>query len=662
LSRDPITDDASASCIEPLDVWWELLRGQRLALIRGTAQSGKTSCIARGAYYSAQNLLGGYHLHLAGSDGAAALNLVEKHKGDAHAVIVFDESQWWFNSVDESKQTVLQVLLKNSGTKCRAFFFTTTEVGDHKLAHMTPKELEDVQHWFAAPSVESADVERYVGRVLGAMVDARTMEEDVAAELKRSLFRFCGNHVGVLTAILLHLKDHDTVTPTAAFGCRVLCGGNGPLSAIQEKLLQQLLATGAVDINFATAHEDVKQLIRYGQLTPSCVFTTTSGKALSIFKSTETMPFTFTHAFQAERLRTTLVPPATRADHTPTSAREVFMKALPMMPAVAFLSATAANNPRRTTTSTKLSEAPLQHGFSYALIRADIPYSPERSIATGLPGRAPAVDFVARLPNTTSAIEFLADSSERADSLKVHADRFAVGGAYAKYHDYLVVSFQLMDSVPTKESVAIKNTCVVSPHRVFGWNIFVVRFSGEEALHVHRNGVPVNAKGKVVREHIAPLPATLWVKQQGSGGSAFSVSIPTTGQQNVDCLKDAIKVKMGTDYTGNAANLTVSKHGAEEAATGGAALETNTEQTPYVFEAPSTSKLTVTVTDGKGVVFRVVPEQHLVMDLKKAIKEAGAIDVLCGFTRIIIKHPATGKVLGDAEALHAGVKYVYELP
>jgi hypothetical protein len=68
---------------------------------------------------------------------------------------------------------------------------------------------------------------------------------------------------------------------------------------------------------------------------------------------------------------------------------------------------------------------------------------------------------------------------------------------------------------------------------------------------------------------------------------------------------------------------------------------------------------TVTVTDGKGVVFPVVPEQPQVMFLKKAIKPSWEP---IERATIIIKHPATGKVLGDKEALHSGVEYVYELP
>ena len=66
------------------------------------------------------------------------------------------------------------------------------------------------------------------------------------------------------------------------------------------------------------------------------------------------------------------------------------------------------------------------------------------------------------------------------------------------------------------------------------------------------------------------------------------------------------------------------------------------------------------VTDGKGITFPVTPKHPQVMDLKLAIKEYGMFHIAP--FRIIIKDPSTGKAMGDEDALHVGVEYVFELP
>jgi hypothetical protein len=68
----------------------------------------------------------------------------------------------------------------------------------------------------------------------------------------------------------------------------------------------------------------------------------------------------------------------------------------------------------------------------------------------------------------------------------------------------------------------------------------------------------------------------------------------------------------------------------------------------------------VWVTDGM-VSFPAKPKKPQVAYLKAAIKEYGMYTSLDP-TSIVIKDPATGTVMGDKDPLHAGVKYLYELP
>lgn len=67
----------------------------------------------------------------------------------------------------------------------------------------------------------------------------------------------------------------------------------------------------------------------------------------------------------------------------------------------------------------------------------------------------------------------------------------------------------------------------------------------------------------------------------------------------------------------------------------------------------------VWVTDGQ-VAFRISPKHGDVAALKLAIKEYRMYTM--DPTLLIIKDPATGNVMGDEDALHADVKYVFELP
>jgi len=67
----------------------------------------------------------------------------------------------------------------------------------------------------------------------------------------------------------------------------------------------------------------------------------------------------------------------------------------------------------------------------------------------------------------------------------------------------------------------------------------------------------------------------------------------------------------------------------------------------------------VLVTDGK-VTFPVKPEKATVMHLKKAIREYGMYQIAP--FKIVVKDPATGKVMADEDRLDAGVKYMFELP
>ena len=90
-----------------------------------------------------------------------------------------------------------------------------------------------------------------------------------------------------------------------------------------------------------------------------------------------------------------------------------------------------------------------------------------------------------------------------------------------------------------------------------------------------------------------PAVSNYWAQQvfpnRATIGSAFSVSVPTADQQNIDHLKKAIKAEIGPKYpTLIAPDLIIYKPGEDKAVSKQSTLlESNKEETPYEFALPS---------------------------------------------------------------------------
>ena len=137
----------------------------------------------------------------------------------------------------------------------------------------------------------------------------------------------------------------------------------------------------------------------------------------------------------------------------------------------------------------------------------------------------------------------------------------------------------------------------VSPHEMLGFGAFVVDYLGKQ-LHFPRDGVPRFCRDWKVAAPIAepcnelvPVVATAWVQQVDSTGAeigpAFRVSLPP-GATDVDALRKATKVELGTNFTGAAARIIAyfpdePKTVIEDPST---YLDATTEEAPYRFALP----------------------------------------------------------------------------
>jgi len=86
-------------------------------------------------------------------------------------------------------------------------------------------------------------------------------------------------------------------------------------------------------------------------------------------------------------------------------------------------------------------------------------------------------------------------------------------------------------------------------------------------------------------------PNAMWVRLQEADDTFNAAFRVFPASNDIDGLKDAIKVKMGTDYTGNAARFRIFKFDATtqqwaEVTQPDETLEANTAQTPYGFMLP----------------------------------------------------------------------------
>jgi hypothetical protein len=165
-------------------------------------------------------------------------------------VFVIDEAAAWFGSTDQHVIDFLEKVLKKD-CLARAVFIGTGEVGELKLKGITPKELENVQWWFWGPSLNAASVEGFISKVL----KRSDLSSETQEMLLHTLFRTCGNHVGMLSAVLreiLSCKSEEEVMliPHEAFQCRMLGGGKVGWVAEAVSLARELMACGSRPLTF----------------------------------------------------------------------------------------------------------------------------------------------------------------------------------------------------------------------------------------------------------------------------------------------------------------------------------------------------------------------------------------------------------------------------
>ena len=583
------------SIVEPTATWEQLWaelgkKGKRVALMRGTAQCGKTSFAHRAAFYAKRKLspFEDVCVHLV-QDVAEALKWVnDRHTLglDEKTLIIFDEAHAWFAKV--AAQDLLNRVLKDV-VSCRVVFLTTSVLGDHKLLNNTPKELKDRQYWFFGPSIDESSVTQYIAKCL-----AGKFTEHTRKTLTRSLFRMCGNNIALVSVVLQQAHSDPAnfrLSPLLTFDCRILGGGNGDWGPEEVAVMREIAAVGFKEIAFATATATIQNLIRKGQIAPTATKLVVGAAAFQTFARDEQQLFSFTHAFQAERVGIILAAPHTTVHAVPKSAAECFVFALPFMPAVSFRQSEGD-------TST-LQEAPLQHGFSNALHRAQIAFVPEAALrdpTTRKKGHPFTVDFIIHPAGIVGgvAIEFLSDGEKHKTSLAKHVGRFQLqGGTYKLFVEpgrHLVVSWQIIDNAePLGPSC-----CIVTPHPQRGWNVFCLRWNidgSEKTLLVPRIAVPVDTNGVPARTYSPDAPRVVWVRivpkddpTKASKATAFRV---TPAIADMDGLKDAVKAKMSNTLKDvDAVMLKVYAH---DAATGGwvevtkasTPLAPNDEETAY---------------------------------------------------------------------------------
>ena len=143
--------------VESEEAWkilLEHLKAERVALLRGTAQCGKTSFCLRGVFYSKKpgTCLSEYDVRFVEQcDAQQAFRQFCKLEQDfTKTILVFDEAHEWFAAEAYSHQAeLLTFLLKTAGPDgCRVVFVATSTLGDHKLKLVSPADLGSNQFWF----------------------------------------------------------------------------------------------------------------------------------------------------------------------------------------------------------------------------------------------------------------------------------------------------------------------------------------------------------------------------------------------------------------------------------------------------------------------------------------------------------------------------------
>ena len=206
--------------------------------------------------------LNGYTVHMAAEDKVSEASEFVR-AATSKSIIIFDEAQRWF----AADHYVLTTVLKEQ-TPVRAVFITTSNLRDLRLQKSTPSELGASQFWFSGPSADQEKVRQYITRVL----QETRMSSEYRELLSRTLFPMCGNHVGVLSAMLSAIVEDATrvdgegmfplLQVQRLFQQRVLGGGNGKWSSVQEDCMREILACGSKLIRYSDEPDQgIKNLV-----------------------------------------------------------------------------------------------------------------------------------------------------------------------------------------------------------------------------------------------------------------------------------------------------------------------------------------------------------------------------------------------------------------